>query len=160
MRTPPTEICRSLAMPRFSVTAALRPSPYVVREADHEQDQHERDADHRNALVELAAECAAADPLDDREGDVAAVEREQRQEVEEREREADQAQHEDEVAEALVERLRGDLRDADGARDLAGALAGREPREEQGDLLGHAPRDLRRAAEGRRQREPTATLGG
>src|SRR5438874_8706624 len=57
----------------------------VVREADEEEQEHERDADRRDALVDLAAHRAPADPLDDRERDVPAVERQQREQVEERE---------------------------------------------------------------------------
>src|SRR5438477_8649976 len=44
----------------------------VVREADEEEQEHERDADRRDALVDLAAHRAPADPLDDRERDVPA----------------------------------------------------------------------------------------
>src|SRR5918996_1106925 len=52
--TPPTEICRSLAISRVSVTLTLGGSPYVVGEADHEEHEHERDPDHGDPLVELA----------------------------------------------------------------------------------------------------------
>ena len=44
----------------------------------------------RDALVDLAPDGPAADAFDEREGDVAAVERQQRQQVEQGEREADQ----------------------------------------------------------------------
>src|ERR687891_2010757 len=133
--TPPTEICRALPIPRVSVTLTLGGSPYVVGEADHEEHEHERDPDHGDPFVERAAERAPPDPLDDREGDVPAVERQEREQVQERQREADQAEHENEVAEALVERLRGHLGDPHRARDLASALPPRQSREEEGDLL-------------------------
>ena len=73
-----------------------------------------------NALVRLARDRPAADPLGDREGDVAAVERQERQQVQEREREADERQHLQVVAEADLERLARDGGDADDARHLVG----------------------------------------
>src|SRR5207244_1448838 len=82
----PTLIARAL------VTSIPEPAD-VVREADEEQEEHERDADRRDPLVDLPPDGAAADALDDRERDVAPVQREQRQEIQERERQADQAQH-------------------------------------------------------------------
>src|SRR4029078_12954881 len=72
-----------------SAAASTRtPSAQVVREGDEGQEQDQAEADERDALVDLARDGAAADALDHREEDVAAVEREERQQVEERERHA------------------------------------------------------------------------
>ena len=95
----------------------------------------ERDADHRDALVDLAGDGAAADALDEREGDVAAVERQQRQQVHQREREADQAEHPEVVLHALFGALVERLRDPDRARDVLAALAVDEAAERLADLL-------------------------
>jgi hypothetical protein len=54
----------------------------VVREADEEEKQDDCDPDRRDALVDLPRHRLAANPHD-RERDVAAVERQQRQEVQE-----------------------------------------------------------------------------
>src|SRR4051794_27412890 len=62
----------------------------VVREPDDEEQQDERDPDRGDPLVDGARDRAAPDALDDREQDVSAVERQQWQQVEDREREADQ----------------------------------------------------------------------
>src|SRR5919197_5937944 len=66
--------------------------PDVVREADEVQHQDERDPHDRDALVDLPPDGASAHALDEREGDVPAVERQQRQQVEEGEREAEEAE--------------------------------------------------------------------
>ena len=70
--TPPTEIWRSLAI---GPSLAASQSPDVVRKADEEEDHEEAQADRRDALVDLTAYRAAAQALDQRERDVAAVER-------------------------------------------------------------------------------------
>src|ERR671935_271746 len=88
--TPPTEIWRFEAMRAASLPRG--PAVQVVRERDEEHEQDQREADHGRPLVDLARDGAAADALDDREEDVPAVERQQRQQVQEREREADQAE--------------------------------------------------------------------
>ena len=55
---------RSLAIATKS-SRALAPEPAdVVREADEEEQQHERDPDRRDALVDLARDRPAADPLE------------------------------------------------------------------------------------------------
>src|SRR5437016_7724825 len=46
----------------------------VVREGDHEDEDDEHDPDHGHSLVDLAGQRAAADSLDEREEDVAAIE--------------------------------------------------------------------------------------
>src|SRR4051812_25417090 len=78
--TPPTRICRALAIAADSSRGsggrelpAADPA-HVVREPDEEEHEHERDADRRDALVDLAGDRAPPDALDDREGDVPAVE--------------------------------------------------------------------------------------
>src|SRR5207237_5761974 len=48
--TPPTEICRSLAT--ASSLAAVQPVD-VVRKADEQENEEQRDPDHRHALVDL-----------------------------------------------------------------------------------------------------------
>src|SRR3954464_6497969 len=77
---PPTLIWCRLAIARVSVTAGLAAvdAADVVRQADEEQQQDECDPDRGDPLVDLAAHGAAAHALDDRERDVAAVERQQR----------------------------------------------------------------------------------
>ena len=65
----------------------LRQAADVVREPDHEQHQHEPDADDRDALVDTPGDRPSARALDDRKDDVPTVEREERQEVEQRNRE-------------------------------------------------------------------------
>ena len=54
---------------------------------------------------------------------MAAVERQERQQIEERDRERDQAEHPEEAVRALLRRVGGALDDPDGARDLLAALA-------------------------------------
>ena len=76
------------------------------------------DPDDRDPLVDLAAHRPAADALGDREDDVAAVERQERQQVEKGDRERDEPEHEEEALGALLGRVGGALDDADGARDL------------------------------------------
>src|ERR671919_1701083 len=111
----------------------------VVREADDEEEEHNGDADRRDALVGLARDRATADALDDREGDVPPVERQEREQVEQCEREADQRQHLEVVAEPGLERLARRLRDADDARHLVPARAGDDTPERGADRLRHLP---------------------
>src|SRR6185295_13547387 len=78
MVTPPTEICRSEAI---SLESSLVGEPVVpprplaadageiVRQADEHQDQEERDAERRHALVDFTVDRTAVDALDDREED-------------------------------------------------------------------------------------------
>src|SRR3712207_261211 len=120
----------------------------VVREADEEQEEHERDPDRGEALVGGARDRPAANGLDDRERDVAAVERKERQEVQEREREADEREDPQVGREPEVERLARSLDDPDGARDLVAAVARNEPRERASGRLGHAPDVSKRELDG------------
>ena len=73
------------------------------------------------------AESPSPDLLEQRERDVAAVERQQRQQVQERERQADQREHAEVVAEALIENLRRLVDDPDDARDVLAGRAGDDP---------------------------------
>src|SRR6476620_9095303 len=95
----------------------------VVRKPDEEQEEDERDPDHGDPLVDLAADGAAAEPLDERERDVTAVERQQRQQVHQREREADQAEDPEVGLGALLLRGVQGLADPDRARDVLSPLA-------------------------------------
>src|SRR5207245_5542811 len=74
----------------------------VVRQTDEEQHQNEHDSHDRDALVAVARERLAADSLDEREGDVAAVERQQWQQVQEREREEEEGEQEQVVLQPLA----------------------------------------------------------
>ena len=65
----------------------------VVRKADEHQHEEQRDPDRGHALVDLTSDSTAAKPFDDREQDVAAVERQQRQQIQNRQREADQPEN-------------------------------------------------------------------
>src|SRR5437763_9359547 len=132
---------------------AAAEAPDVVREADDVEHQDERDADDRDTLVDLAAHGPAAKALDEREGDVAAVERQERQQVEERQRQAQEAEHPEVALEALVERLRGDLGDPDRARDLLPHLVVHEALDDEGRPLRDLARQLQRVPHGRWCRE-------
>src|SRR5579862_1194060 len=136
--TPPTEICRSLAIrAQFSPRAAQRTLRWrsvaelarVVVQRDHEDEQHERHADERRALVDLPRHGPPADALDDREEDVPAVERQQRQEVEDRERHADQPEELEVPLEADLQVLRGRSDDPDRPGDLRALARVHEPAE-------------------------------
>src|SRR5215211_3915842 len=94
----------------------------VVRETDEEEQHDEEDSDGGHALVDLAADSAAADSLHDRERDVAAVQRQQRQQVQQRERQADQPEHPQVVLEPLMKGARGPLDDPNRARDVLPSL--------------------------------------
>src|SRR4051812_29747606 len=115
--TPPTEICRVLAMraqsnegrrrperPRPAGRLAAAEAADVVRQPDEEEHQHERDPDHRDALVDVACHRLPARSLEQREGDVAAVERQQRKQVHQGERERDEREQEQVVLHPLADR--------------------------------------------------------
>src|SRR6266508_25817 len=125
--TPPTLIWRWLAISGGSLASA-QPAD-VVREPDEEEQDDEDDADGRDPLVYLPCNGAAADALDQREGDVPAVERQQREQVQQRERQADQSEHPQIVLDALLCSLVERLCDPDRAGDLLAALAAHEPGE-------------------------------
>ena len=86
----------------------------VVREADHEEHEDEPDSHDRDPLVDLPPDGPSADAFGDREDDVAAVQGKERQQVEQRDRERDQAQDEEEALGPLFRRVGGALDDPDG----------------------------------------------
>src|ERR671930_773121 len=136
--TPPTVMRRSEAIPSASLAAAQPVD--VVRKADEHQHQEERDSDRRDALVDLPPDGPAPQALDDREQDVAAVERQQRQQVEDRQREADQPEHLEVEREAERHRLARVVDDADGAGHVLPPRARDKSRQEGDDALRRTPR--------------------
>src|SRR5262245_54641655 len=148
----PTVICTLLAIigsvgARHASPSRLGEPADVVREPDEEQQQHDREPDDGDALVDLPLEVPAARALDEDEDDVPAVEREQRQEVEERERERDEPEHPQVVLRPLLDGVGGCLRDPDRARDVLPSLAGRELAERQHDLARDDPGHPERVAD-------------
>ena len=107
-------------------------------------------------VIELSTKCAPADAFDQREYDVTAVERQEREQVEEREGQAEQPEHPEVGLEALRERLRGALDDADRARDLLSPGPRDEPPESGADRLRHLPGPVERETDRLRWR---VTLG-
>src|SRR5439155_27313267 len=103
----------------------------IVRERDDRDERDDRHPDDRRALVDLARHRAAPYPLDERERDVTAVERQERQQIEKRERHAHESQNLEVVVETDSERRGGNADDADGARELSLFVA----REEAADRL-------------------------
>ena len=69
----------------------------------------------------------AADLLDQAPEDVPAVERQEREQVDHRQREADQREHEQRLAGVELDRLPGDLIAADDAGDLLALLGVEDP---------------------------------
>src|SRR4051794_4389040 len=127
--TSPTLICRSDAIPSPSLASA---EPIdVVRKPDEHEHQEERDSDRGDALVDLAADRTAPHTLDDREQDVAAVERQQRQEVQQRERQADEAEHEQIPREADRDHLLRDVHDPGRPRHLLAPRVRHDARQER-----------------------------
>src|SRR5215207_689470 len=136
--TLPTLIWTSDAIPRR--VAGLIPQPAdVVRQADEEEEQHDRDADDRDALVDFAGDCFPADALNERERDVSAVERQQWQQVQERERKADQAEHPEKRVRSLLDGIGGPLHEPDRTRDVLAPLTGHEPADTGANLLRDPP---------------------
>ncbi len=103
--------------------------------------------DERDALVDLAREGAAADGLDEREEDVAAVERQQRQEVEERERHAHEREDLEVVGQADLQLLLRDADDPDRSGELAAPLLEKSPRD-SGRRAGHDAPEVRSGRSG------------
>src|SRR5919202_1704219 len=103
--------------------ALPRQPPDVVRQADEEEAEHEREAEEARALHHAERHRAAPDLLDERPEDVAAVERQERVEVDDRERERDQRDDPDGVPGVVLDRLARDLEAVDrGAQCVAGGL--------------------------------------
>src|SRR5215207_2189463 len=147
--TPPTKICRleaiyeaypgSWAGRLADVVGIAAEAADVVGEADHHQHHHQREPDHRRPLHHPQRDRAAAQFLDDRPEDVAAVERQDRQQVDQTQREADQGQQQDRFDGAAVDRLVGDVADADDAGDLLALFLLEDAGEDRGGFLGHLP---------------------
>src|SRR5438445_79464 len=119
----------------------------IVRQRDEGDQQDQGEADHRGALVDLAGDGPPADSLDRREEDVAAVERQQGQQVEQGKREADQAEDLEVETEAHLERVARDLDDADRARQLRAALVMEKALDRQAHPLRRLPAIVEREAE-------------
>src|SRR4051794_3461463 len=91
--TPPTVIWRLLAIAssvRTGLFHLAEDAARVAVEGDEEHEDHQRHPNERHAFVHLARNRAPADALDEREEDVSAVERQERDEIKERERDADE----------------------------------------------------------------------
>src|SRR3954471_11708766 len=127
--TSPTVICRSEAIPSPSLASAEPVD--VVRKPDEHEHQEERDSDRGDALADIPADRTAAPALDDREQDVAAVERQERQEVQQCERQADEAEHEQIPREADGDHLLRDVHDPGRARDLLSPGVRHDARQER-----------------------------
>ena len=87
-----------------------------------EQHQHQDEADHARPLHHRERHRRAADLLDEAPEDVAAVERQEREQVDERQREADHGEQEERLAGVELDACRVDLVRADDARDLLALL--------------------------------------
>src|SRR5690349_128487 len=111
----------------------------VIRQADHEDQGDEHEADDARALHRLERNGPPADPFDDRPEDVAAVEREEREEVDDRERQRDQREDRDRVARAFEDRLARRLVGADHAGELLSLFLVDQLRGQRDRLLGHVP---------------------
>ena len=105
--TPPTEICRLLATASQCTEGYPKKRCVSFCDRDDVDEEDQRQPDERDALVDLPRERAPADALDEREEDVPAVEREQRDKVEQRERHADEREEPEVPRHALLQRLRG-----------------------------------------------------
>ena len=81
----------------------------VVRQPDHEQDDHEHEALDPGALHHAEGHRLPAHLLHDRPEDVAAVERKEGEEVDDRQREGDDRQDPHHLADVGQDRLAGDL---------------------------------------------------
>src|SRR5689334_15100170 len=124
--TPPTLICRAEAIPSLSLAPAQ--SVDVVGKSDKHQHQEECDSDRGDPLVDLPADGFPAQALDDREEDVTAVERQQREQVEDSERETDEPEHQQIPGEADRDDALRDVDDAGRPGDLLPAGARDDPR--------------------------------
>src|SRR3954453_9555518 len=98
--------------------ALARQAPDVVGEADHEDEEHEHDADVARALHDRERDRPAAQLLGQREEDVAAVEGQEREEVDDAQRQRDHRQQEQRLRGGELERLACDLVGADHAGGL------------------------------------------
>src|SRR6476469_2519604 len=97
--------CRTLPHPEARAT---EPSD-VVGQPDHEQHDHEHEPDRAGALHDAERDRPAADLLRHGPEDVAAVERQEREQVPHREAQRDDRQDEDRLREVEAEALLRDL---------------------------------------------------
>src|SRR5215212_1878291 len=103
----------------MALDALIGAAADVVRQADEEQDQHQSDPHRRYAFVDLAPDRPPAEPLDERERDVTAVQRQQREQVQNRERQRDEGEDPQVEPDAsLVDHLARGVDYPDRARDL------------------------------------------
>src|SRR3954469_22822724 len=94
----------------------------VVREPDREQDHHQQEPHHAGPLHDAEGDRAPADLLHEAPEDVAAVQRQEREQVDDRQREADEGDQRQRLDGAVGERLMRDVRDPDDAVDLLALL--------------------------------------
>src|SRR5680860_474138 len=121
--TPPTNICRFEATPEGYLGRVAAPLPdveafageagYVVIEAEEEEHCDEGDADDARSLHQLQRHRLAAEFLDQAPEDMAPVERQDRQEVDQPKREADDRKEQQRRIEPDVDHLVHDVADAD-----------------------------------------------
>ena len=114
----------------------------VVRQAEEEEPEDKGDADHRRSLHHPQRDrLAAAQLLDDRPENVAAVERQDRDQVDEPEREADQCEQQEATFERafFVQGVVGDVGDADDAGDLFALFLFEQVTEDVRRALGDFP---------------------
>src|SRR3954447_26912378 len=106
-------LCIALSLPcgrgSAGVEAAAREAADVVREADHEQEHHEHEADHAGLLHDPERDRPPAHLLDQAPEDVAAVERQEGEQVYYGQRQADHRQQRERAAGVEGDRLAGHL---------------------------------------------------
>src|SRR5918999_593951 len=132
----------------------------VVREPDEEHEQHQHHPDESRPLHDAERDRFAADLLDDRPEDVAAVERQEREQVDDRQRQRDQGEDADRVGHVVEDRLAGHLVGADDAADLLAPLGIDQVQGKLDGLPGDQPEAVDREVErlAGRQRDARAAL--
>src|SRR5215217_6039594 len=123
-------------------------APDVVRQPDNEQRDHQREADEPGALHDAERDRATAQLLGQRPEDVAAVERQEREQVDDPERQRDHREQEQRAVGAEVDRLPRRLVRADDAGDLLALLLVEDPRDRLDRALGEDPHPLDAAVGG------------
>ncbi len=118
-----------------------------LREAEEEEHDHEHEADRAGALHTPAGNPLAAHLLDQAPEDVAAVERQEREEVDQAEREADDGEQDERLGRArAVDRLVGDVAGPDDARDFLALLRRRRGWRRRSRSCGDQPHRVARLA--------------
>src|SRR3954452_18355515 len=105
-----------------NIEAAVVEAVDVVREADREQDHHQQEPHHAGPLHDPEGDRAPTDLLHEAPEDVAAVQRQEREQIDDRQREADEGDQRQRLDGAVGERLMRDVRDPDDAVDLLALL--------------------------------------